>query len=161
MEWLRQYLLSITSAALICAVLRVLVGTKDAAGKIVHFLAAVFLCLSVVSPVLKISVELPMDLAGQLRLQGMQAVSAGEKDAADAMAAVIKERTEAYILDKAASCGLDLKVYLELSEGMPPIPVLVSIQGKCAPYGRQTMSQWLEQELGIGKEAQIWTSESG
>ena len=37
------------------------------------------------------------------------------------------------------------------------LPAAVVIGGSASPLERQTLSGWITQDLGLGKEAQTWT----
>ena len=159
--WLREYLTAITSVALISAALRALVGENGTPARTVKFISGLLICLTVVSPVLKLTVEVPNAIIRDIQDESELAAARGSEHAKAALGQVIKERTEAYILDKAASCNLELEAEVTLSQAYPPVPEAVCLVGQFSAYGRQRLSNWLEQELGIGKEAQIWISKSG
>ena len=72
------------------------------------------------------------------------------------MSAIIKDRTEAYILDKAASMGLSLRVEVILSEEEIPKPITVKLWGTVPPYTKTRLRNWMEDTLGIGEEDQLW-----
>ena len=70
------------------------------------------------------------------------------------MCEVIKANTETYILDKATTMEVELNVEVTL-DGL--IPKKVILQGAVSPYTRASLSDWIAQQLGIPREAQIWT----
>lgn len=74
---------------------------------------------------------------------------------AQALAQGIAERTQAYILDKAAALGTELSAVTVTTrtggDGVP-LPWGAELTG---PYSR-TLAEELEQELGISKERQVW-----
>lgn len=69
------------------------------------------------------------------------------------LAALIESATAAYISDKADSMGLALeaRVTAEAADGVP-VPVRVTLTGKKSGE----LSRWLETELGIPAERQVW-----
>ena len=73
-----------------------------------------------------------------------------------AMIAIIKEETEAYILDKAASLGVTLSVEVMVEDGNVPRLSGVQLSGQVSPYARQQLSTWISNDLGISKENQKW-----
>ena len=78
----------------------------------------------------------------------------------EALCAIIKSKTEAYIWDKAQE--LDLSVSIEVmveADGSYPYPSGVQITGAFTPQQRKTLEAYIEENLAIGKERQIWTNE--
>ena len=69
------------------------------------------------------------------------------------LTALIESGTAAYISDKADSMGLALavRVTAELADGVP-VPARVELTGEYSG----TLSRWLETELGIPAERQVW-----
>ena len=86
-----------------------------------------------------------------------QAIQSGVADTSNTLKQIIKDKTEAYILDKAASLGVDLQVDVILSDTAPPLPVEVLLIGAASPYAKAQLSTMIADELGIAKEAQRWT----
>ena len=66
-------------------------------------------------------------------------------------------RTESYILEKAKALNCDLQVEVILSSDATPVPEQVRISGSISPYAKQAISTMLTEDLGIDREAQIWT----
>lgn len=153
MDGLRDYLLSVTAAAILCSLIKNLLPGKTAATQLIHVLCGVFLAFSLISPVLQLDPEQLFLSDGSFAADAQAAASMGEKEAADALCAVIKERTEAYILDKAT--GMDVSVEVEITL-QDLIPSGVILRGAVSPYVRSTLSEWITQQLGIPKEAQEW-----
>ncbi len=71
--------------------------------------------------------------------------------------AIIKSKSEAYILDKAASLGAEVTVTVTLSCEEPLVPCAVRISGIISPYAKTQLSQIIQNDLAIPKEAQEWT----
>ena len=77
-----------------------------------------------------------------------------EETQADALSAVIAEKTASYISDKAEALGLSLRVTVETeptAEGLS-VPVAAEVEG---PYS-QAIASLMETELGIPRERQVW-----
>ena len=66
----------------------------------------------------------------------------------------IASRTEAYILDKAAALDLAVSVQVETAPSAQgvPLPESVTISGERSPE----LASYIEQELGIPQERQVW-----
>lgn len=153
MEALRQYIISVTAAGLICGVVTGLFPNGTGAA-IMKLVCGVFLSYAVLAPVTQ------MDL-GELAAQswavadGSDAVATGESLSQEARGQFIKQRLEAYILDKASSLGLELQAEVTLEDGQ--LPTAVKLTGQAAPYQRKQLERILALELGIAKENQQWT----
>ena len=79
------------------------------------------------------------------------------KNQQEVLAAIIAEKTEAYIWDKANQLGLDCTVSVAAApgEGGIPLPESVTVRGR---YSGE-LARWLEEEGGIPAEKQIWLEE--
>ena len=79
------------------------------------------------------------------------------KNQQEALSAIIAEKTEAYIWDKANQLGLDCTVSVAAApgEGGIPLPESVTVRGR---YSGE-LARWLEEEVGIPAEKQIWLEE--
>lgn len=151
------YIRTVTAAALIVSVLTALAG-RGTMGTLFRLTAGVFMALTILSPVLKLELPDMESWISSFEIDGVDAAAAGEAMAEDARRGCIKERTQSYILDKAACYGASLKVEVVLDEeGMP---AAVMLRGKISPYAKARMTQELEAELGLGKEVQRWIEEN-
>ena len=82
------------------------------------------------------------------------AAAMGENLARDSMADIIKEETEAYILDKAAD--LHANLHVEVTVGEDNLPTAVTLSGEASPYARRQIQAIIANDLGIAKENQKW-----
>jgi stage III sporulation protein AF len=156
MEPIREYLLSVSVAAMFCAVARRLLerkGTPAAMGKL---LTGLFMTFTVLSPLTDLSIGPLRDFTEDFRQQAQQAVQEGEAYANSSLRKGISERTKAYILDKAEAFGADLQVDVILSDDLYPVPEQVRLSGNVSPYAKMQLKKILV-ELGISEENQIWT----
>ena len=157
MEQIGKYLLEVSSAALLCGTVTGYLGKKGMLGSVIKLICGIFMLLVVISPWTDIRLTGIGSIAEDIGIQASAAAYDGEKNAHDAMCAIITERVEAYILDKAASMDTELQVAVLLTEDSPPAPCAVRLSGKISPYNKALLSQMIEKELGIGMEAQEWT----
>ena len=156
MDSIRQYVLQIVAAALICGILTSLPFNKGMLATAVKFVAGILMILSVVQPWVSISVEGLSDWKGEIAMDGEYFMSEGVKKADAAYRQSIKEQVEAYILDEADALDCALTVYVILSDDELPVPEKATITGEVSPYAKQTLSSMMEKQLGIQKEAQAW-----
>lgn len=156
MQGLREYLLSVTAAAFLCAIAKHIVGEKGSAGKLIPVITGLFLCITVISPVIHIRLGDIEEYFDDFNLEAGAYSSDGHEIAHEEMKKIIKEQTEAYILDEAERLGTQITVDIQLSDDDSLIPCAVQIQGSTSPYQKQRMSKYISDYLGIPQENQIW-----
>lgn len=158
MDAIREYILCVTGAAVICGAVKALVGRKGTAASLIHLICGLFLVVTAVSPLVKLEIGDLQDYLSGFELETDQIVAQGEMDAQLAMKDIIKEQTQAYILDKAGSLEVEIEVTVTLSDSDPPIPCAVFIAGDVSPYAKARLSRIMEEDLGIPGEAQQWSA---
>lgn len=156
MNELGRYVFSIGIAALLLAILSPLLQKKGAAGSLGTMLSGLFLLLTCLQPLQSLSFDPTYSWREDIREQAQDAIAIGEEKAATALREGILRQLQAYISDKAASLDAQLTVQIQLSQDAIPVPVSATISGHISPYGRQQMKNFLEDSLGIPKEAQTW-----
>ncbi len=154
---MRQYLLSVTAGAIICAVILRLLPGKGTAASMGKMLTGMFLAFTVISPWTKVQLGKLSDFTEELEAGASQAIAEGNAQANSALRQIITEQVTAYIMDKAQDLGAELKIQVEVSRDALPVPVQVRLQGRISPYARGVMEAFLEEDLGIAKEKQVWT----
>lgn len=157
MSELSQYILSIAVAAVISAIIGKMLPANGAAAKIGKTLCGFFLLFTVLHPVADFQLAQWEDIRSSIEYDAAQAAEAGKSMAQNEWKSIISERVSAYILDKAEKFDASLTVTVQLSEDQIPMPVQVQISGNISPYGKQQLQTIIEENLGIPKEAQIWT----
>ena len=151
-----QYLVGITSAALICGVLTSLMGKNHPQVSIVRMIFGTFLTLSVISPVKNVQLLDIGDYFDSLQLDAQYHASGGEDAYIEQLREIIKSNTEAYILDKASSMGLTIYVDVEVNHLDSPVPISVVITGTVSSYNKQRLADIIANDLGISEESQTW-----
>lgn len=154
MDDLRQYVISVISAALICGILSRLVQ-KSTTKELIRLLSGLFLTITVVRPLCRIDIDTLTDFSVSYKQEAEEAAVLGKEMASDALADIIKANSEAYILDKAAALNAELSVDITVSDTY--IPVQAKLRGKISPYAKRSLEASLESDLGITKENQLWT----
>ena len=155
MEGVRAYLLAVTTAALLCGLVKVL-GKTTGQESVIQLLCGLFLLFTAASPLARFDPAVFSDWIPQTQLQAQAAVDAGMASANLALAERIKQETQAYILDKAEDWGAELQVEVHISRSQPPVPEAVIIHGNLSLYQKKQLSDLIASDLGIGKEAQQW-----
>lgn len=152
-----QYIVSVAASAIFGGILTGMLPGKGTAPVLLRLICGIFLAFIAICPLTQIELE-DLPVISSDYLEEAEAVSAdGEILAAEVLTDIIKERTEAYILDKARSLNAELTVEVTLSGDAIPVPLSVRLIGSISPYGKSRLQAILEDELGISKENQIWT----
>ena len=92
--------------------------------------------------------------AGNFSLQSREQAEIYRKNQQEALSAIIEEKTEAYILDKANRLGLDCTVRVTAAAGESgiPLPSSVTVRGAYSP----ALAKCMEEEVGIPAQNQTW-----
>jgi hypothetical protein len=154
MEAIKEYLVAITSAALICGLVNALAGGKSTTAKLLRLLCGLFMAATVMKPLVDIQITDIRSFVDQLTVDADLAVMNGEEIASNEMKRIIKEKTETYILDKAKTLGAELEVDVTL-DGV--IPTAVTLKGNISPFAKASLCETIARDLGIALEEQIWS----
>ena len=157
MEDIRRYLIGVVVAGLMCSIISLIVGKKGMIGTIITLLCGLLMALAVVGPWTTIKVDDLLGWAQDISVDADGAVDDGKNMALEAYRQGIITRMESYILEKAKALDCDLQVEVILSVDATPVPEQVRISGSVSPYAKQVISTMLTDDLGIDREAQIWT----
>ena len=158
MDAVRRYLFSLCAAALLCSLVRALVP-KGRMKSICSLLCGVFLAMTALTGLAGWELSDVAEELTKMRIAAEEARTGVEIGNREALSAIIKSKTEAYIWDKAQE--LDLSVSIEVmveADGSYPYPSGVQITGAFTPQQRKTLEAYIEENLAIGKERQIWTN---
>ena len=156
MEKLGIYILSVTAAALLLGILQSIAGKKGTHVALLKLIGGLFLTFTTIAPIANIELERLLDFPWDFAVQGNAIAQQGQEYAQYQLHGIIKDRCEAYILDKAQTYQADVTVEVMLSQDEVPVPSSVRLQGSISPYARQALQQWLQDDLGVPKEQQIW-----
>ena len=151
-----RYLLSVVSAAIISSVVVSLFDGNSTYRSIVKLLSGLFLSITVLTPLAKMDISLPMFYGTDIETECGDIIAEGKAAYEKERRAVISSEIESYITDKATALGAQLEVQVSLSDDEPPVPVGVVLDGEASPYARNSLEKVLDQELNIPKERQIW-----
>ncbi len=156
MDGIRQYLLTITAAAVLCALINSLLKSKGSIYAVIKLLTGLFMALCAISPFLNIGDLNFNSFTDAINIEAAEVVIAGENMALESTGRIIKEQVAAYILDKAATMDLDIEVEVTLDSSNPPQPCAVMLKGAVSPYAKEILGQYINDTLGIAKEDQFW-----
>lgn len=158
MDVLQQYIFPVICVCLLCCILQLIFTGNNHMMPLIKMCTGLVLSLTVFMPLIQnksFKLEFQMD---ELVAEKVDAVEEGEKRALETLSTIIKENTEAYILEKANGLGMDIHPEITLSNDNPPVPYAVTIEGMCTPFARKQLSVYLHQNLGLSEEYQTWIS---
>jgi stage III sporulation protein AF len=156
MSGVKEYVLTVAAAVLICSIAKQIIGERNASGKIVKVVSGVFLIVTLLTPLTDIQIGEIDAFWEETRSMASDASDHGLDIASSAMGEIIKQKTEAYILDEAKNMGLDVTVEVKLCDSDPPVPCQVIITGSASPYKKTALCRYISNNLGILPESQKW-----
>lgn len=152
---LREYVLSIVSVAIVVAILQRLTGNTHLS-RVVKMVAGMILSIVLLAPLGNASVGAITSYFESVTLDAKNVADYGEDLYNDNLKAIISERCESYILDKANQLGAAISVSVHCDASDIPIPVSVEITGSVSPYIRNTLRHIIAEDMGIPEEMQLW-----
>ena len=154
MQQLGQYVVSITSVALISGIL-LSVLQEESTRSLIRLLSGVILITTALSP-LKDAVFPDMtEFAYGFFQEGQEVAAQGSLLAEEERTIRIKEALEEYISDKASAMGADIHISVHLDGA--GVPASVQITGDADIGIRWELETLITKELGIRKENQQWS----
>jgi len=151
---MRDYFLSVICCAVLCGIVTSLPEKNGTSAKLLKLISGILLTFTVLAPVAEVKLEEISFLVTDIQEEGEAVASMGRNHSLEAMAAIIKQETEAYILDKAGVLQGDLKVQVSLDSELKPNGVV--LQGEITESGRRQLEHIIARDLGITKEDQVW-----
>lgn len=154
---MKGYLLSIIVSACFLALVSAFTGPKSTAGSLIKLIGGLYLLFVIIQPLAGFDFDRLADFAAQEFSFREAQVASGQSQARNAMAEIIKQECEAYIMDKASACGITVRAEVTLSEQEIPVPEGVTLSGLATPVQRERLEKIIETDLNIPKENQLWT----
>ncbi len=156
MAGIRAYILSVIASSVICGCVQLLVSKKNASATLIKSLCGIYMAFVLIAPLQRIDFSMYGDYFAGFTDEAKAVVADGENIAQQKYAEIIKSQSQAYIYDKAVSLGANVAVEVKLSDDTPPIPCGITIKGAVSPYVKKVLADYIEDQLGIPKEAQMW-----
>ena len=153
MDSIRDYLLSVSFAALICTLTVTLAGEKSFASKMVKLLSGVFLATVVLKAVVEFPVADRKAFESNILEKSYDAVEEGERYARDSFDAMAASSAQRIIQEEAEKLGclLDVTVFWESDS-----PKEIQFRGPVSPYAKSRITQWIAENMELSGEALIW-----
>ena len=159
MEAVKAYILSVIASAILVSTVMALIGKNSGFHKILRFMCGLFMTLVLILPLLRNRIVIPSYYLEDVSKEAERITADAQADVQDQISTIIKEQTEAYILEKASSLHADIAVSVTLTTNTHyPTPESVHIRGNISPYARRLLSQTIQDDLGIASEDQVWSS---
>lgn len=155
MEELKQYLLRVITAALICAVVQTF-QQQGTAKTVTNLVCGLIMTLTVIAPFRKFEFPISFDPVLSISSEASVSAAAGEEMSRAALSDIIKAETEAYIQDKAAELGAQIDADVVVSNDEFPVPVSAVIRGTVTDQLRNGIQEILSTNVGIAKENITW-----
>lgn len=154
MQALGRYLLRVAAASLLVSLSSAVVPPGKFR-KLVGFTGGLVLVLCIAGPAQELA---GWDAASAIEDLLVRQTADFEAESADGiLEQLITEKTRAYILDKAESLSMTLSVEVQLAwNDRLPYPWRLCLRGSGTQSQRQAMSRFLEQELAVPAERQVW-----
>ncbi len=155
-EGLREYLLGICAAALLSS-LALALCSELSVRRVVALCCGLLMAAGVLRPIGKFDDANLAQSIARTQMQAEKIRTGVEVKNRELVGQIIKQKTEAYILDKATSLGLTAQAQVTLAgEDVYPYPHAVTIYGRADAEQMQALSTYIEQEFAIPKERQAW-----
>jgi len=157
MEALRTWLLGVILTAFAAGLARQ-AAPRGREQAMVRMAGGLLLTLALLRPLASLPwTDIALE-AGSFPIQAQEQAEAYRKDQQENLSSIIEEKTEAYIWDKASELGIacEVSVAAKAGESGVPLPWSVTVAG---PYSAD-LADWIEKEVAIPAERQIWLEES-
>ena len=149
-------ILKIACAGIICAILRQIVGKEGFLSGTITFITGLYMLITVAGGIFTLP-DTGFDMFfTQISDQADALTQQGNEQGKNTLSEIISQRFQAYILDKAHRLGAELTVEVVLSDDQIPVPRRVRLTGSISPYNKGLLSDWIDEQLGIGREDQVW-----
>ena len=156
MESLKTWIIGITVASMLLGAADTMV-TQSGIKRGLRLAGGILLLIVLLGPLAGISGgEVAFTSAG-LQQEAEALEEQFRQEQQNALAAIIAEEVSAYISDKAQTMGISCEVRVETEVGGEGVPVPVRVRLE-TPYHPE-LSAWIEEELEIPEERQIWQEE--
>ena len=155
MDSIRQYVISIISAAIICGIIKGMIGNGLSQG-IIKILCGSFLAFTFIKPIGVFSFE-SINASMSLAIdEGNRLVTDGQNASRVAIQNEIADRISKSVAQKAKNVGAEITVEVIYSEDSIPVPIALEIVGEISPYAKVQLSHYILSEYGIGEEDIHW-----
>ncbi len=154
MEGFRGYVLTVSLAAFLGALVLNLAPCEKGQKRILQMICGLFLLLVVCSPLPSLKDPASFHFSQDFRKGAESIETQAKAQVHQEMEQDIRTELQAYIEDKALAFGAQVKAEIRLSSELTPWEAF--LRGEAAPFARNKLTELIEKELGIPKERQVW-----
>lgn len=151
-----EYIISVTSAALVCGCVQSFFDGKGPVSSVLKLLCGIFLCVVALRPVMDIRLPELAVFSQEPRAEAGALAAEAQQLAAEAQRERISEECRTYIAQKAQTLGCDLSIRVYTGQEAPYAPSRVEIEGNASPYARGVLTNWITENLAVKAEDQRW-----
>ena len=153
---MKGYFFGIAAAAMAVSILAALLR-KGLLRQVFLLAGGVLITIQVLSPLARGELAQFGQYLSGLQIVKDEIASGIEVENQEILAQIIKEKTEAYILDKAASLGASVRAEAEVRQGSQyPYPWSCEVTGLLTPEQQRQLSSDLSLSLSIPEERQVF-----
>lgn len=157
MESIKSYLLSIIVTAIIVSILTSVISKKASYQKLVQTIGGMIVLITIIAPLKGYRFDKYESYYNDFKISAELQTDYGKSVAEESLSEIIKEQTEAYILEKASELDATLQVSVTMSRETYPTPTHAVLKGDIAPYAKDRLSRIIAKDLGIPEDKQSWT----
>ena len=152
---IRQYILSVIVGGIVCGIIHHITERITTSQFEIRLLANTVMLIILIAPITEIKIPDLAEYSSSFAVDAEQYISEGKAAADQATSKIIKEQTQAYILDKAESLNAAVSVEVLLDDKQLK-PKIVTITESVSPYTKQQLEYFIKSELGISGENLQW-----
>ena len=156
MDSIRQYILTVFSAAIITSIAVRFTANQRTVSKIIKLICSVFLLVTITSPLLKFKMP---DITGYMDsfdLDASNIIDDAKSCVEQETVKIIIAQSQAYIEDKAADYGAKITAVVSATDPNTLVPDAITISGNVSPYTKYLLQHIIYEYLGIQEDKQTW-----
>jgi stage III sporulation protein AF len=156
-DMMRQWITSITCAAILTAVLQAFLP-QNGLGKAGRLVGSLVLMIATIQPLVSLDYDALAQSWAEIGQTEAGDTASLEQSNRGVLKRIIEQQTAAYILDKAEELGVDCQVEVTYAwdENGTAYPSQASITSSAAQAELEQLADWMETELGIPRSCQMY-----
>lgn len=162
MEWLSDWLIGVTAAAILCALADRLMP-EGSVRRVSKLAMGLVMLAALLRPLVQVEASSPLDVWADYQARTAAQAQELEAERDQAMKRIIEQEFSAYIVDKAARLGAacTAQVTCQAGENGVFLPQSTVVQGNLSPEQQEALARILEEELAIPRDRQTIQAEEG
>lgn len=162
MEWLSDWLIGVTAAAILCALADRLMP-EGSVRRVSKLVMGLVMLAALLRPLVQVEASSPLDVWEDYQARTAAQAQELEAERDQAMKRIIEQEFSAYIVDKAAQLGAacTAQVTCQAGENGVFLPQSAVVQGPLSLEQQETLARILEEELAIPRDRQTIQAEEG